>query len=172
MNRKKFLEKYSNKELADAFVFRNTATEKEKQQTMHDIADARAKLRVTENQKHSLRFKILQLKYQMEDCINKPFDNQYTFGYFLKSYVDILNIKRNQFAKEISINETHLSQIINKHREANEEILIRLELHSQNLINALTWYKLLEREKENELDTNLSIRENEKKYVKSTVELY
>lgn len=105
----------------------------------------------------------------MEDYINRPFDKNYTFGFFLKNYVDILNVKRCQFADEISIDETYLSQIINKHRPPSEEIIIRLELHSRNLINALTWFKLLKKEKENEIDTDESIREKEKKYVKRSV---
>jgi hypothetical protein len=42
-------------------------------------------------------------------------------------------------------------------------------LHSQNLSDALTWFKLLEKEKENDIDTNRSIRQREKKYVKRAI---
>lgn len=169
MKRKKVTEKYSEKELVESFVFRNNLSGKEERQVANDIAAARAKLKA-QGKDHSLRYKLLQLKYQMEDYINRPFDENYTFGFFLKNYVDILNIKRYQFADEISIDETYLSQIINRHRPPSEEIIIRLELHSRNLINALTWFKLLEKEKENKIDTDKSIREKEKKYVKGTVE--
>lgn len=169
MKRKKVTEKYSEKELVESFVFRNNLSGKEERQVTNDIAAARAKLKA-KGKDHSLRFKLLQLKYQMEDYINRPFDENYTFGFFLRNYVDILNIKRYQFADEISIDETYLSQIINRHRPPSEEIIIRLELHSRNLINALTWFKLLEKEKENEIDTDKSIREKESRFVKTTVE--
>lgn len=171
MKKGKISEKYSKKELVDSFVFRNKLTENERKEIKHDIAGARAKLKSKSTKDNSLRFKLLQLKYQMEDYINKPFDEDHTFGYFLKSYVDILDMKRIEFAKDISINETYLSQLINRHRSPSEEIIIRLELHSQNLINALTWFKLFEKEKENEIDMNKSIREKEKKFVKKTVKL-
>lgn len=163
-------EKYSEKELVESFVFRNNLSGKEERQVKNDIATARARLKAESGKDHGLRFKLLQLKYQMEDYINRPFDEHYTFGFFLKNYVDILNIKRYQFADEISIDETYLSQIINRHRPPSEEIIIRLELHSRNLINALTWFKLLEKERENEIDNDKSIREKESKFVKSTVE--
>ena len=169
MKRKKLTEKYSGKELVESFVFRNNLSGKEERQVANDIAAARAKLKHQTEKDHSLRFKLLQLKYQMEDYINRPFDEQFTFGFFLKNYVDILKIKRYQFADEISIDETYLSQIINRHRPPSEEIIIRLELHSRNLINALTWFKLLEKEKENKINTDKSIRKKEKKYVKGTV---
>jgi transcriptional regulator with XRE-family HTH domain len=169
MKKKKISEKYSGEELAESFVFRNQLSEKEQAKTAYDIAAARTKLRTKAGKNHSLRFKILQLKYQMEDCIQEPFNENYTFGYFLKTYIGALNLKRYQFAEEISIDETYLSQIINRHRSPSEEIIIRLELHSQNLIDALTWFRLLEKEKENEIDTNRSIREREKKYVKKAV---
>jgi plasmid maintenance system antidote protein VapI len=171
MKRKKISEKYTEKELAESFIFRNDLSEKEQEQISHDITESRAKRYRHSKGNLSLRFKILQLKYQMEDYINKPFDENHTFGYFLKNYVEILSVKRYEFAKEISIDETYLSQIINHHRAPSQEIFIRLELHSRNLINALTWFKLLEKEKENEIDTNKSIREQEKKFVKSTVQI-
>lgn len=171
MKRKKVTEKYSGKELAESFVFRNNLSGKEERQVAKDIADARAKLKNQTGKDHSLRFKLLQLKYQMEDHINRPFDEHYTFGFFLKNYVDILNIKRYQFAEEISIDESYLSQLINQHRSPSEEVIIRLELHSHNLINALTWFKLLEKERENEIDTDKSIRAKERKHVKGTVKL-
>lgn len=169
MKRKKVTDKYSEKELAESFVFRSSLSGREERQVANDIASARAKLKDHTAKDHRLRFKLLQLKYQMEDYINGPFDDQHTFGFFLKSYVEILNIRRYQFAEEISIDETYLSQLINRHRAPSAEIMIRLELHSRNLINALTWYKLLEKEKENEIDTDKSIREKEKKHVKATV---
>jgi transcriptional regulator with XRE-family HTH domain len=170
MKRKNVTEKYSGEELVESFIFRNRLSALEEKQVANDIAAARAKLKA-QGKDHSLRFKLLQLKYQMEDSVNSPFKVHSSFGYFLKKYVDILNLKRYQFADEISIDATYLSQLINRHRSPSEEIIIRLELHSRNLINALTWFKLVEKEKENEIETDKSMRQKEKKYVKGMVEL-
>lgn len=171
MKRKKIAEKYTGKELAEAFIFRNDLGERDDRQIASDIAAAREKIKAGSHKDQTLHFRLLQLKYQIEDYISKPFNERYTFGFFLKNYVDVLAIKRYQFAKEISIDETYLSQLINRHRLPSEEIMIRLELHSRNLIKALLWFKLLEKERENEIDTDRSMRAKEKKFVKRTVVL-
>jgi plasmid maintenance system antidote protein VapI len=161
--------KLSDKELAESFVFRNTLGAKAKLREARDIAAVREKLKAKSGKKESIRFKLLQLKYQMEDFINKPFVEDHSFGTFLKQYIEAINVKQIQLAEALSIDKTYLSQLINKHRLPSEEVLIRLEIHSGNLINAVTWYKLAEKEKENEISTNKTIREKEKKFVKSLV---
>lgn len=171
MKRKKITDKYSPQELVESFVFRNKLTDAEKEQDAKDIAAARAESKARTSKETILKLRILQIKYQMEDCINKPFDEKYTFAYFLKNYVDALDLKRYEFANEISIDETYLSQLINRHRAPSEEIIIRLEIHSKNFINALTWFKVYEKEKENEIETNKAIRVRQKKFVKETVSL-
>jgi plasmid maintenance system antidote protein VapI len=87
------------------------------------------------------------------------------FSYFLKEYVQLLNKRRKVFAKEININETELSQLLNDHRAPSENIIIRLELHSNKAIPAIAWYKLVEREKEHYIVTNKEMREREEKNV-------
>lgn len=160
-------EKLGDKELAESFVFRNSLSSKEKLQIAKEITLLREKLNAQLDEKETIRFKILQLKYQMEDFIKNPTDEKESFGSFLKQYIDAIDIKQIQLAQDISIDKTYLSQLINRHRSPSEEVLIRLEIHSGNLINAVTWYKLVEIEKEMELSTNKSIRRKEKKFVKS-----
>jgi plasmid maintenance system antidote protein VapI len=108
----------------------------------------------------------MQFKFEIEDYLNsKSFNPELTFGYFLKAYVDLQNKKRKSFAQEIDIDETELSQFINRHRTPNDNIIIRLEIHSNNSIPAVTWYKLIEKEREHQIRTNKVIRQQEKKYV-------
>jgi len=114
----------------------------------------------------------MQLKFQIEDYLKSDnFNPKFTFSYFLKEYVDVLNKKRKIFAQEISIDETELSQLINKHRQPNDSVIIRLELHSNNSIPAVYWFKLLEMEKAHSINTNLALRKKERKNVKNQVEL-
>ena len=75
------------------------------------------------------------------------------------------------FAKDIDIDETELSQILNSHRHPSEKTIIRLEIHSNKTIPALSWYKLLEKEKEYELENDMEIREKEVKHVKNKLTL-
>jgi hypothetical protein len=130
------------------------------------LAKARAKQRANKTEKEQLAARILQFRYQMEDCLNQEkFSSQRSFGYFLKEYVTILQKKHKEFAHEINIGETELSQLINRHRLPNETILIRLEIHSNKSVPALFWYRLIAREKEHEIVTNQALRRQERKHV-------
>jgi len=79
------------------------------------------------------------------------FDTTLTFGHFLNRYLKVINRKKKEFAEEIQIHETLLSHLINDRREPNENIVVRLELHSNNVIPAVYWYKLAEKEKEHHI---------------------
>lgn len=51
------------------------------------------------------------------------------------------------------------------HRSPNDNIFVRLEIHSNNYIPAVSWYKLLEKEKEHSLENNKALRQQERKHV-------
>lgn len=59
----------------------------------------------------------------MEDYLNADtFDENFYFGYFLKEYIQRLEKKSKEFAEEINIDPTELSQVINKHRKPRFKI--------------------------------------------------
>ena len=82
-----------------------------------------------------------------------------------------MNKKNKDFASDIDIDETELSQILNQHRKPREKIIIRLELHSNKTIPAITWFRLLEKEKEHEILTDNSLRRTESRHVKNRLQL-
>lgn len=165
MKTKKFSTRHTPEELAEAIVFPVTLTQTQKKEAREQLAAARkGQKEMTGDDRLSLN--VLQLKFQLEDYIqNKEFSPELTFGYFLKQYVDLLHVKRKQFADEISIDETLLSQFINQHRTPPEYIAIRLELHSNNSIPATYWFKLVEKQREHELKTDKELRRKENKNV-------
>ena len=90
-----------------------------------------------------------------------------SFGYFLKEYIDNLELKRKDFAAQIGIDETLLSQLINGHRLPPDYMSIRLEIYSNNRIPSGHWYKLVTLEKENYIKTDKEIRKKQQKFVRS-----
>jgi len=60
-----------------------------------------------------------------------------------------------------------LSQLINNHRAPAEKIIIRLELHSGNIIPALLWMKVLDKQREHTIVTDKAIRQEESSHVKN-----
>ena len=167
----KLTNKYTSEELVDSFVFRTNLTPKQEKESISLLQNARQKNKKSLTSKHIILASILQLKYQIEDYINlDSYDENRSFGTFLRIYLKSLGIKNKDFARDIDIEETELSQLLNKHRKPSDKIIIRLEIHSNKTIPAITWLKLLEKEKEYEISTNEIIRLNESKHVKNRLQ--
>jgi transcriptional regulator with XRE-family HTH domain len=172
MKANKLKEKYTPKELADAFVFRTKLSPKERKESDAYLNEMRIKKRKDITPAQLLLARLLQLKYQMEDYLtNDSYDLTHSFASYLREYLNSLNKKNKEFAKDIDIDETELSQILNNHRKPSEKLIIRLEIHSNKTIPAITWFKLLEKEKEHEFLTNTIIRKTEGKHVKNRLKL-
>lgn len=169
---KKIEEKYTPEEIAASFIFPDLTTEKERKEKLAAFQTYRKSISNKYTEKDRLAFQLLQLKFLIEDYLKTDDYNQsYTFGFFLKEYISRLDKKNKEFAEDIDIDATELSQIINRHRAPSEKIIIRLEIHSNNNFPALLWLKLLEKEKAYELMHNLKIRKDQAKHVKRKLQL-
>jgi plasmid maintenance system antidote protein VapI len=166
MINKKLSAKYTSEELADSMVFPVSLTRAQKKEAAEQLATARKKTQQEMTDQDRLSLQLLQLRFQLEDYIqNREFSSDQTFGHFLKKYVDLLQMKRKDFAEAISIDETLLSQFINRHRLPPDYMAVRLEIHSNNMIPATYWFKLVEKQKEYELKTDKELRRKENKFV-------
>ena len=115
--------------------------------------------------------RLIGLKFQIEDYFRaeKP-DTGHSFGFFLKLYIKSLEKKRREFAGEIGIDETLLSQLVNHHRTPPDYIVIRLELHSNNSIPAEYWFRVIEKDREGLMVLNkAAMRKKEKRHVKGGI---
>lgn len=172
MKDKELNEEYTDKELAASFVFRNDLSKKEKEQADIDLKEMRNKLRGKVTPEKRLLGHLLQLKYQIEDYLKSPnYDSKRSFGFFLRSYLDALNKKNKEFARDISVAETELSQILNQHRKPSEKIIIRLEIHSNKIIPAITWFRLLEKQRAYEILTDKELRVRERSHVSNILKV-
>ena len=153
-------------ELVECFVFPVKLTAKQKKEADQQLKEARERNRVEFSEKGLIRSDLLQLRFQIEHYLKQDdFDPKLTFSHFLKEYVNIFSKKRKDFAAEIGIDESLLSQFINTHRMPPDYITIRLELHSNNLIPAEYWYRLVEKEREHHIKTDKALRIKEMKHV-------
>lgn len=169
---KSLQKKYSNQEIAEGYIFPNVLTKKQRENEDKLLTEFRKKHFNNLTPEQKLTGKMLQLKYQMQDYIStSKYDDSKRFGYFLRKYIDMLERKSKDFAKDIQIKPTELSQLINSHRKPSEKILIRLELHSNKNIPAFHWYKVIEKEKEHQILTDKDIRRQEQKHVRNAFKL-
>lgn len=174
MSYKKLLQEYSPKDLAESFVFPVKLSAKQQKSADLQLAEARQKLREKMTDAEKLTGRLMGFKFRMEDYFRaeKP-NNEYSFGYFLKLYVELLDIKRRRFAEQIGIDETLLSQLINQRRTPPEYIPIRLELHSNNSIPAEYWFRVIEKDREGVMLLNkAAMRKKEMKYVTGRISVH
>ncbi len=166
----KSFDKYSAKELAESYVFpveRSENQSKDDSIAIQKLREDSARNRTADTK---MVFQLLQLKYKIEDYIKRStYEEDLSFGFFLKEYVKLVNRKQKEFAKEIDMKPTELSQIINRHRKPPYGFVIRLEIHSNSVISAVNWNRLIEKENEFELINDKNIWKRELKHVKSRI---
>jgi len=165
--------RFTVEELADAFVFPSegkpnaaqTGEENEFWKARREKFNSRSPIQ-------KMYGELLQLKFQLEDYIT---GNQYkeslNFGYFLNEYVSRQDKKNKVFAVEVDLTPAVLSQYINNHRKPKEEFAWRLETHSNGMIPAIYWYRLIQKDKEHEFMSNHELKNEESKHVKQHLDL-
>ena len=168
MRTKKTYTNYTKEEMVDSFVFENNLSISEIEEAANELQNAREKNKKQLTEKQQLLAKVMQLRFLMEDYISSnSYVQEKSFSSFLKKYITINYTNSKNFADDIQITETELNSFINKSSIPSKKIIVRLELHSNNAIPALYWYKLLEKENENDLQMDQAIRNQEMKFVKN-----
>ncbi|MCU0434672.1 MAG: hypothetical protein MUC87_14550 [Bacteroidia bacterium] len=169
---KKNTGKHSDADLAEAYIYPSVLTKAEKENSEAAFLALRKKKMIEATDTQRLISRLLQLRYHIEDYINAhEFTPDKSFTFFLNEYLRTIDKKKKDFAQEIQIHETKLSQIINGRVEPNDKFIIRLEIHSQNMFPALFWFKLIRMEQEYDLENNKEIRKKEARFVKKRLEL-
>jgi hypothetical protein len=164
--------KLSDEELVEAFIFPRAepVTDKEKQEE-EGFWQERRKQFENRSPQQKIYAKLLQLKFQLEDYVDSnDYKAALNFGYFLNEYVNRQEKPDKEFAADIDVKPTVLSQYLNNHRKPPEKFVIRLELHSNGMIPALSWFRLLQKDKEHEIMTDAGIRKEESKHIKNRLE--
>lgn len=172
MQNKEIIASYTAEDIAQSFVLPVKLTPKQQKLAADELAKQRAKTQSAMSEKTRLSLELLQLKFRLEDYISSnEFDKKKTFGSFFKIYLKVVKKKEKEFAQEIKVHETTISQLVNDHRNPKDAILIKLEIHSNHNIPVDYWFKLVEKKKLHELKRNKSLFSEAKKSVSSKLEL-
>lgn len=129
-------------------------SKKERESNTTALMEARLKRMKNLSRDQIIRMKLLQLKLRMQEFLKQPvYDHRNYFSEFLESYIDTIYSKRSQFAKDIDITPVRLSQVINNHREPQDEFILKLMIHSEKIYKDVcefhkeTWYQVYFHEK-------------------------
>lgn len=165
---KKLREKYTDEELAESFVFPHGLTEEEKKKADEELWEYRKKILETRTNKERLYAGLLKVKYQITFYLESQiFDNKNSVAHYLQEYLKVTDRKQKELAEDLNIHPTRLSRIINGREKLSLPIAYRLEKHSGELIPAILWWKLLQREIEQEIKADDEEKRKEKRQVKN-----
>ena len=171
MSKNNILKQLSPEDIADSFVLPHGLRKADKDKADAELIVVLNKKRSLLNDDQKLEFSMLQFKFQLEDYIkSNNYSEGFTFGYFLNSYLSLLNKKSTDFAIEIGLTESALSSWLNNQKTPDTEIFVRLEIHSNYNIPAVNWLKLVEKGIEHNLISNSSLRQTQKAHVKNVLE--
>ncbi|MCF0056039.1 hypothetical protein [Dyadobacter sp. CY356] len=174
LNESHDFEGLSDRELAEAFIFPSIEnTDKVEKKEDEDFWKERQQQFESRSKQQKIYDKLLQLKFQLEDYVtNQKYDADANFGFFLNEYINGLEKQDKQFAADIDVKPAVLSGYINNHRKPPHKIIIRLELHSNGIIPAHIWYRLLQKDKEHQIKTDEVMRKEESSHVKNKLQLF
>jgi plasmid maintenance system antidote protein VapI len=160
--------KYTDQELAEAHILPAAKTAAERKKADKEFSEFRLSRLAAMTPEQLLFQNLMQIKYTMEDYINSgSFKKEFTFGYFLSEYIHTLHIDKAKFSKQISVHNTKLSRLISNIDKPSEKIMVRLEIHSNNTIPAVTWYRIYEKQREFHLLFAQKLRAIERQHVKA-----
>ena len=111
---------------------------------------------------------LMQMRYLIDDYIKSDqYDERLSFANVLRSYIKLKYKSNKAFAQDLCLDETELSSVLNKRRSPSDKTIIRLELHSNSIIPATSWYSLVELGKAHFFFDNIKNKQAEEKNVKN-----
>lgn len=165
---KSLKEKYSDEEIADAMMIPQQLNKEEQQKANEEFARLRLKHRQQMSEKDKMLSGLLSIKYQVLEYIQKGyFDESKTLGKIIKKYLKVVKRTQKDLSNDINVHPSRLNRIINGKEKIGKAIAYRLEKHSGDIIPAIFWWKLMQKEIEQEINTEKEEREIEKNQVKN-----
>eukprot|EP01024_Parvocaulis_polyphysoides_P048006 TRINITY_DN4553_c0_g1_i1.p2 TRINITY_DN4553_c0_g1~~TRINITY_DN4553_c0_g1_i1.p2 ORF type:complete len:187 (-),score=19.17 TRINITY_DN4553_c0_g1_i1:86-646(-) len=167
---KKLSNKYTKEELAESFVFPADMTEEEKKQADKELWEHRKQQLLKRKPEEKIYSNLLRLKYELEDYVlSKDIDEGKSISYYLNEYMKAIDRNQKELSEDIDIHPTRLSRILNGKERLSLSISYRLERHSGEIIEAILWWKLIQKEIEQEIIEGTEEKEKEKNRVKNVV---
>lgn len=163
-------EKYTDEEIAESMLIPAELTEEEEQKARREFAEFRMKRRSEMTGKEKIFSGLLRIRYQMKSYIeNKEYDEGQSVSKYLIDYSEVTGKNQKELAADIDVHPSRLSRILNGKERIGKSVAYRLEIHSGSLIPAILWWKLVQKEIEQEIKTEKEERRQEGKRVKNIV---
>ncbi|WP_295127940.1 hypothetical protein [uncultured Chitinophaga sp.] len=147
-------------------------TDEQQKEAAEQLREVRRISQANMTDRDRLISRLLQFRFRIADYIeNNHRDKFYSFSYFLKEYISILNIADADFAGHIGISSTLLSRLINQKQHPPKYVMVRLEIHSNKTIPADYWCRLVHKQQLRDLELNEEIRKVQRPFVPKTLDV-
>lgn len=157
---------YTDEEIADFAMIPAEVGEEARKQAREEFAALRMERRTHMSKQDQLLSSLLSIKYQIGAYIeSSDHDDSRSFKKMLLKYLESIGRKQKEFAEDIDIHPSRLNRILKGKEKIGKKIAYRLEEHSGEIIPAIYWWKLMQKEIEQEIKTDVELRESEKKHV-------
>lgn len=168
----KLSRRYSPEELAEGYVFPTELSEAEARALREEIRRVREERLRQSGEKERIFADLVRLKLQMRDYIqDRHFDPDMHFGSFLGEYLRIIGRSQKDLAADIGIHPSRFNRILHDREDPNIELVYRLEKHSDRVLPALLWWRLLVKKQEYHLKIDEQARERAARKVKNELKL-
>ena len=165
---KKLKEKYTDEEIAESFMIPATLTEEEQKASDEELKKMRFHLLKNRTEKQGLMSEITRLRINIKTYLEQEtYSPSFGFGKILEEYIGLLKRSKKEFSEDIDMDYTKLCRIINEKEEPDISLIYRLESHSDELIPALYWWKLMVRKQEHMIESDRDKKRTEGLRVKN-----
>lgn len=169
---KKLRQEFSDEEIAEGYMIPASLTEQELQESNQELLSWRMDRLANRTEKQRLLSELARLRITISRYLkNDSFHEAYSFGKILNQYIAIIGKNKKEFSKDIDLHPSKLSRLINEKEEPNNSLCYRLEKHSDEIIPALLWWKLMMRKQAFLIEKNTSQRKKEAARVQNSLKL-
>ena len=166
----KLKKQYTTEEIADSFFIPADLTHEERKAADAKMWAFRKKRLQSRTPQQKIYAGLLQICYQMKAYIESNLlDNEQSVATYLHDYLRVTAKNQKQLAEDLGIHKTRLNRILNEKERLTLALAYRLKRHSGDLIPAIYWWKLAQKEIEQDIRNNPDAKLKEAKLVKNIV---
>lgn len=164
----KLKEKYTDAEIAEGFMIPASMTDEEKKISDEAFRKIRFELLNKRTEKQRVVSEVIRLRIKIRKYLAEEiYIEDFNFGAILSEYISLIGRTKKEFSEDIDVHYSRLSRILNDKEDPNLSLIYRLEQHADELIPAVSWWKLMIRKQEFLITSDQAQRDVEKQHVKN-----
>lgn len=150
---KELQEKYTVEEIAEAYMIPKTLSPEERKKGDEEFLKLRLEMRKHRTQKQMLLSEIMRLRIKIENYLKEEtYLENFSFAGVINDYIHILEKTKKDFVEDIGISIAQFNKIIQEKETPSIDLIYRLEKHTDSIIPALYWWKIVALEIEYNID--------------------